>query len=85
MLEGPVRFVEIPAPSLEDNNAAMSKAIDHDASVGISPLEREFIWRSFTPQNADTKPSETFYLNDHLDPPDRPLNLTDLQYGSIRP
>ena len=77
MLEGPVRFVEIPAPSLEDNNAAMSKAIDHDASVGISPLEREYIWRSFNPQNADTKPSETSHLNDP-ESPDRPLNLTDL-------
>ena len=81
MLEGPLRFVEIPAPSLEDNNSAMTKAIDHDASVGVSPLEREFIWRSFTPEVSDNSHpgSEPLPPAGFIDLAENTINPTDLE------
>ena len=53
MLDGPCSFVELDPPALDDNTPAMDRAIDCDASVGISHLEREFIWSSLTPTDLE--------------------------------
>ena len=45
-LDGPIEFIEITPPQLSDNNESIERAIDHDASIGISHLERDFIWSS---------------------------------------